>query len=257
MLIPWVVHAQTNQDATGRPVVLVSAEGAGILAADTWGICRRRTGSPMSTFDGRRERGSGVTATSPMVSYQWIRVDGGTETNIGTDSPRYQLVEADFGKLIKVQVSFTDQEDNFSESVTSLPFGPIARTAPLPSPGTLVGNTGQSPSATATITQDYAMRFRLGTHGQGYEISSVSIDLAAVAVQPDRLPVDRGPSRSSLQRGRVLRSCSTLRTRPPSQAGLNEFTAPAGVFAYQNLNHFDRAVGFRLVAVDQGDDVGR
>ena len=38
VLIPWVVHAQTNNDATGRPVVLVSAEGAGILAADTWSI---------------------------------------------------------------------------------------------------------------------------------------------------------------------------------------------------------------------------
>ena len=34
------VQAQTpaNQAATGRPVVLVSAEGAGILAADTWRI---------------------------------------------------------------------------------------------------------------------------------------------------------------------------------------------------------------------------
>ena len=41
LLIPdglRVVHAQTNNDATGRPVVLVSAEGAGILAADTWSI---------------------------------------------------------------------------------------------------------------------------------------------------------------------------------------------------------------------------
>ena len=38
VLIPWVVHAQTNNAATGRPVVLVSAEGPGILAADTWSI---------------------------------------------------------------------------------------------------------------------------------------------------------------------------------------------------------------------------
>ena len=34
----------------------------------------------------------------------------------------------------------------------------------------------------------------LGDHGQGYEISSVSIDLAAVPTEPDRLPVDRRPS---------------------------------------------------------------
>ena len=40
LLVPWVVHAQTpvNQDATGRPVILASAEGAGILFADTEGI---------------------------------------------------------------------------------------------------------------------------------------------------------------------------------------------------------------------------
>ena len=38
-LIPWVVHAQTtNQSATGRPVVLASAQGAGILFAGTDGI---------------------------------------------------------------------------------------------------------------------------------------------------------------------------------------------------------------------------
>ena len=40
LLVPSHVRAQTppNQDATGRPVVLASAEGAGILFADTEGI---------------------------------------------------------------------------------------------------------------------------------------------------------------------------------------------------------------------------
>ena len=33
--VPGDVHAQTNQNATGRPVILASAEGAGILFADT------------------------------------------------------------------------------------------------------------------------------------------------------------------------------------------------------------------------------
>ena len=175
-------------------------------------------------------------------SYQWIRVDGGTDTNIGTDSPRYQLVDADFGKKIKVQVSFTDQEDN-DESVTSVPFGPIVRPAPLPSPGTLVGNTGQSPTATKTITGDYAMRFKLGTHGQGYEISSVSIDLAAA---PSSLSVSLwtgGPPGSSYAGTRTAKLFEF--ENPASfQAGLNEFTAPAGVFAYHNLNHWIVLSGF-------------
>ena len=243
VLIPWVVHAQTNNDATGRPVVLVSAEGAGILAADTWRISDA-DGLPYGPF--KEDQGaSGDPSDGRFVfnfSYQWIRVDGGTDTNIGTDSPRYQLVDADFGKKIKVQVSFTDQEDN-DESVTSVPFGPIVRPAPLPLPGTLVGNTGQSPTATKTITGDYAMRFKLGTHGQGYEISSVSIDLAAA---PSSLSVSLwtgGPPGSSYAGSRTAKLFEF--ENPASfQAGLNEFTAPAGVFAYHNLNHWIVLSGF-------------
>ena len=241
LLIPWVVHAQTNNDATGQPVVLVSAEGAGILAADTWSISDA-DGLP---YTGLGEAGSGGPDDGKFVfnfSYQWIRVDGGTDTNIGTDSPRYQLVDADFGKKIKVQVSFTDQEDN-DESVTSVPFGPIVRPAPLPSPGTLVGNTGQSPTATKTITGDYAMGFKLGMHGQGYEISSVSIDLAAA---PSGLSVSLwtgGPPGSSYAGSRTAKLFEF--ENPASfQAGLNEFTAPAGVYAYHNLDHWIVLSGF-------------
>ena len=245
VLIPWVVHAQTNTAATGQPVVLVSAEGAGILAADTWSISDA-DGLPYIDFNVTVDpAGSGDPDNGQFVfdfSYQWIRVDGNDDTNIGNDSPRYQLVDADFGKKIKVQVSFTDQEDN-DESVTSVPFGPIVRPAPLPSPGTLVGNTGQSPSATATITGDYAMGFKLGTHGQGYEISSVSIDLAAA---PSSLSVSLwtgGPPGSSYA---GTRQAKLFEFENPAsfQAGLNEFTAPAGVFAYQNLDHWIVLSGF-------------
>ena len=247
VLIPWVVHAQTpaNEAATGRPVVLVSAEGAGILAADTWRIADGN-GLPYTDYkDTVMPVGHGGPDNGQFVfnfSYQWIRVDGGTDTNIGTDSPRYQLVDADFGKRIKVRVSFTDR-DNYSEAVTSVPFGPIARPAPLPSLSTLVGNTGQSPTVTKTITGDYAMRFKLGTHGQGYEISSVSIDLAAA---PSTLSVSLwtgGPPGISYAGTRTAKLFEF--ENPASfQAGLNEFTAPAGAFAYQNLYHWIVLSGF-------------
>ena len=244
-LIPGDVVAQANTDATGRPVVLVSAEGPGILAADTWRISDA-DGLPYTDYkDSVEPQGSGDPDNGEFVfdfSYQWIRVDGNDDTNIGTDSPRYQLVDADFGKKIKVQVSFTDQEGN-DESVTSVPFGPIVRPAPLPSPGTLVGNTGQSPTVTKMITGDYAMRFKLGTHGQGYEISSVSIDLAAA---PSSLSVSLwtgGPPGSSYAGTRTAKLFEF--ENPASfQAGLNEFTAPAGVYAYQNLDHWVVLSGF-------------
>ena len=96
---------------------------------------------------------------------------------MGANSASYQPVAADVGKRIMVRVSYTDR-GNFANSVTSLPFGPIVEPDPLPA-STLVSNTGQSSSATANITKRYALGFRLGDHGQGYEISSVSIDLAA------------------------------------------------------------------------------
>ena len=54
-------------------------------------------------------------------SYQWIRVDGATETLIDNPNPRgqgYSLQPADVGKALKVTVSFTDDAGN-RESLTS------------------------------------------------------------------------------------------------------------------------------------------
>ena len=121
------------------------------------------------------------------------------------------------------------------ETVTSLPFGPIPRPAPLPAT-TLVSNTGQSASATATITGRYDMGFELGDHGQGYEISSVSIELAAV---PSRLTVSLWMGRAPGS-GAVGAHTKLFDFENPSsfKAGLNRFTAPAGAFAYQNVPYF-------------------
>ena len=233
LLVPWVVHAQTpvNQDATGRPVILASAEGAGILFADTEDIA-----------DGNGLPISGTSFTTFTWTYQWIRVDGNSETNVGAGSASYQPVEADVGNLIKVRVSFRDG-NNYSEARTSLPFGPIAELAgPSAPPSTLVSNTGQSASANADITQRYAVGFRLGDHGQGYEISSVSIELAAV---PSSLTVSLWSG--GVEEGLQANTASKLFefAKPSSFAvGLNEFTAPAGAFAYQSVNYFIVLSGF-------------
>ena len=220
-------------NATGRPVVLASAQGAGILFADTEGIAD--------------EEGLPIVVTSDSYvtfhwTYQWIRVDGNFETNVGADSDTYQPVEADVGKLIKVEVSFTDGS-SFPETVTSLPFGPIAELAgPSAPPSTLVSNTGQSHSAKADITQQYAQGFRLGDHGQGYEISSVSIELAAV---PSNLTVSLWSG--GVEGGYLANQATKLFdfANPSSFAvGLNQFTAPAGAFAYQGVNYFIVLSGF-------------
>ena len=243
----WIAHAQTNNDATGRPVILASAEGAGILFADTEDIADGN-GLPIDTVN---------TYATFTWTYQWIRVDGNSETNVGANSASYQPVKADVGNLIKVKVSFTDG-DNFSEAVTSLPFGPIAELAGPSRPATtLVSNTGQSPSSTANITQQYALGFKLGDHGQGYDISSVSIDLAAV---PSNLTVSLWSGSVGFQGVFQANTASKLFdfANPSSFAvGLNEVHGSGGRVRVPERQLLRRAVGFRRLAVDQGDDVGR
>ena len=217
-----------NQDATGAPVIVASAEGAPILFAEASDI-RDGNGLPLTSD-------SGVGGVIEFVySYQWIRVDGVTETNIGVHSPRYRLVDADIGKLIKVEVSFTDLH-NYSETLTSLPFGPVLRPAADPSlsPATLVSNTGQTNSATANITMQYAQGFTLGDHGQGYEISSVSIELAAV---PTDLTVSLWIADHADKDSTLESKLYDFKNPATFAVGANEFTAPAGVLLHQNVHY--------------------
>ena len=264
LVIPGTSEAQSpNNDATGRPRIFPSATGAGVLYADTSQIADadglqylKPNGS-----DGDPDIGDGTyDTTHGDWSFQWIRVDGGTDINIGADSPTYQLVDADVGNLIAVRVTFTDEENN-DESLTSLKFGPIPEPAgPSRPPSTLVGNTGQSPSATAEISGVYGLGFRLGKHGQGYEINSVSIDLAEA---PSGLTVSLwtagvpGYAYSTDRRYKLFDFA-----HPDSfRAGLNTFTAPAGAYAYPNVNYYIILSGYGAslsikVTTSHGEDAG-
>ena len=89
-----------NDTATGKPSIWGTAKVGHKLAASTGGI-RDPDGLP-STF-----------------TWQWIRVDGSRESNIGSaTSSSYTLVAADQGKTVKVKVGFTDREGT-AESLTS------------------------------------------------------------------------------------------------------------------------------------------
>ena len=96
---------------------------------------------------------------------------------------------------------------------------------------TPVSDTGQSAVPTATISHQHATRYRPGSHGQGYSLSSVPLE-------PDAAP---SPLTVSLRAGGHGFATPSYRLfdfdHPSSFAmGLNEFTAPAGAFAYHN-NH--------------------
>ena len=102
------VDAAPNSPATGAPTITGTAQVGQTLTADT---------SAIADADG---------LTNVSYSYQWIRNDGSSDTDIqdATDST-YSLVDADEGKTIKVRVSFTDDAGH-GETLTSAATGIVA-----------------------------------------------------------------------------------------------------------------------------------
>ena len=89
------VGAADNNFATGAPTITGTAQVGQTLTAVTTGIM---------DDDG---------LTTPGYTYQWIRVDGNTETDISeATASTYTLVADDQDTMIKVRVSFTDDASN-------------------------------------------------------------------------------------------------------------------------------------------------
>ena len=85
-------------------------------------------------------------------SYQWIRSDNGADTDIaGETDSTYTLVLADLGKTIKVQVTFTDDDDN-AETLTSEATEAVAA-KPNSEPTSLPTISG-TPQVEQTLTAD-------------------------------------------------------------------------------------------------------
>ena len=113
-----------NDPATGTPDISGVAKVGLVLTANTTAI---RDTDGLGSF-----------------TYQWIRVDAdGTSnaTDVGENSNRYLLAEADFSKRIKVRVDFTDGQ-GFAESPTSDAYpsnGSVQRIEPVLVPWTWAG----------------------------------------------------------------------------------------------------------------------
>ncbi len=75
-----------------------------------------RVGRPLAAAVSDVSDDDGLTGAT--YSYQWLRIDGATETNIGSGSPTYTLVAEDLGKRVKVRVAFVDDRGNY-ETLTS------------------------------------------------------------------------------------------------------------------------------------------
>ncbi len=130
-----------NEPPTGQPTISGTVREKETLRADTSGIV---------DFNG---------LTHVQYSYQWIRSDGGMDSNItGATGSTYVLTPDDAGKTIKVQVSFTD-DHGYAESVTSASTRQVTRVRNQPAVGalTITGTVevGETLSADTSDIHDF------------------------------------------------------------------------------------------------------
>ena len=122
--VPGPQAQQANSAATGAPTINGTAQVAETLTADTSGI---------ADADG---------FTNVSYSYQWIRNDGTSDTDIqNATGSSYPLVDVDEGQTIRVEVSFTDDAGN-EETLTSSATGEVAAAVPTEPPGAPRNLTG-------------------------------------------------------------------------------------------------------------------
>ena len=134
------VGARPNSPATGAPTISGTVQFGETLTASTSGI---------ADTDG---------LTNVSYSYQWTRNDGSADTVIqGAAGSSYSLVDADEGKTIKVQVSFTDDAGN-EETLTSAASASVAG-APEPITVTLENNP-----ASHNGTDEFTFQIRFSEH---------------------------------------------------------------------------------------------
>ena len=125
-----VAAPPANQAATGRPEIRGTAQvGKALTAA-------------------RDTVADGNGLTRAVYAWQWIRVDGGTETAIaGETNATYVVAATDEGKTLKVRVSFTD-DALYAESRTSDATATVLPAAPPPVAAVTVVHNGSSLTVT-------------------------------------------------------------------------------------------------------------
>lgn len=150
-----VTVTDADDAPTGAPAVTGTEQVGQTLTASTTGIADE-DGLP-----------------NPGWSYQWVRLDSGTATDIsGATSSSYALQSADQGKRVRVKVSFTDDESNAHtlESAGTGVIGAAATQAPDPVTGISATHNGTSLTvswtAPARATHYDVTYFGGGVHGR-------------------------------------------------------------------------------------------
>ena len=162
------VAARPNSPATGAPTISGTVQVGEALTADTSGL---------ADADG---------LTNATFSYQWLADD--TEI-AGATSLTYTLVDADEGKAIKVEVSFTDDEGN-DESLTSAATAAVAAAEPSEPPDKPTGLFATATHDQVALTWDdpqdesitgYVILRRVRENDTGGEFSELVADTSTAA----------------------------------------------------------------------------
>ena len=130
-----------NNPATGAPIITGTARVGETLRAST---------AEISDDDGKPS----------VFTYQWVRVDGSSRTDIGTGQSTYELRTADAGSTIEVEVTFTDVAENSEGPLTSAATDVVvsSNAPPAPEKPRVYGSSMQSGSTTVLEVQWQAPR---------------------------------------------------------------------------------------------------
>ncbi|MXW19498.1 MAG: hypothetical protein F4Y00_11235 [Bacteroidetes bacterium SB0662_bin_6] len=172
--IVGIVHTE-NYPATGQPSISGLAQSGRWLTASSAGI-----------YDSNGQYNAELDGNYASYTYQWLRVDGGNESEIpgGTDA-YYLLTNADVGKKFKVKVRFMDDAGNSEGPLTSAEFpseGTILSADSTefgpPTPVLVENTSNQEAGGRERIV---AQRFLTGSNPNGYNIESVGIGVTGRA----------------------------------------------------------------------------
>ena len=179
---PWspTGFGYTKAHASGMPDISGTARVGRTLTAGT---------SEISDRNGKSKAENGEVGFA--YTYQWVRVDGGTETNIlGETASTYTLAMADLGKTVKVTASFTDNVGYAEGPLTSDAYPSSGTVALLElsfaenivnvdeDAGSATLTVGLAPAGTEMVTVDYATRDSGAEAGEDYTATSGTLTFA-------------------------------------------------------------------------------
>ena len=162
-----------NTPATGAPAITGTAQVGDPLTAVTTGI----------------EDADGLD--NVIFSYQWIRNDGGTDTDIsGATGSSYTLGDSDVDKTVKVRVSFTDDANN-RETVTSAATAAVAaRPNTLATGAPTISGTAQVGETLTADTSGIADEDGLTNASFAYQWQADGADISGATDSSYTLAVD-------------------------------------------------------------------